>query len=238
MAVDYSKKSYWRERLSREKDVGFEWLLPTAEILSTISDVVGEVNYASTPVTILHFGCGSSTLGVDLQRHLGDHFAISDADYASSSLHARDFADSTVSESFSSLQVPLYDIDVLDLKSLLSIAPTEGWDVFIDKSTADAISCSPPLPGVSYSKHACNADEIDALSVLCANLRSVASRHCRWISISYSATRFDFLTDCPEASWHVVTKIPARLQATTSTKEGRVVHQPATGTWIWVLAPR
>jgi hypothetical protein len=237
MSVDYSSKTYWRDRLSREQDNGFEWLIPSSDILSTIAKVVDELTPTSTPISILHFGCGSSTLGVDLQRHLGDGAVVSDADYASSSLYARESASTLPDCTHPPRQVPLFDVDVLDLDSMRSIAPADGWDLVVDKSTADAISCAPPLPISLPSQATPSAAQVEALEVLCSNLGAVASCHCRWVSISYSATRFDFLTHQPVGGWRVVSKFPARLQPTTSTKEeGHIVHQPVTGTWVWVLA--
>lgn len=237
MAIDYSSKSYWRDRLSREKDDGFEWLIPSSDVLSTITEIVNEITSTTAPISILHFGCGSSTLGVDLQRHLGKRVAVSDGDYASSSLRARHSA-SGLCISRCPLQVPLLEVDVLDIMSLRSIAPTDGWDVLVDKSTADAISCSPPLPISSPSSCSPGPAQVDALEVLCNNLGAVASRHSRWVSISYSATRFDFLAHRPAGSWQVIAKFPAKLRPTLSTNEGHVVHRPATGTWVWVLARR
>lgn len=234
MAIDYSSKDYWHDRLLKENDVGFEWLVPSSALLSIISKIAQDSTFTHTPIRILHFGCGSSTLGPDIQQCLEERVAVSDADYASASLSVREPAAALAKPSH---HVPLYEVDVLDLASLKNIAPTAGWDLLIDKSTADAISCSPPLVRPASDPFTAAA-EMEALQVLCDNLSEVSSLQCRWISISYSSSRFDFLASCPQSGWQVLDKFAARLEPTISANEGHVVHQPETGTWVWVLGRR
>ena len=128
-----------------------------------------------------------------------------------------------------------------------------GWDLIIDKSTADAISCGPLI------------DDIEPINVLCNNMAEVTRKGTRWISISYSPTRFSFLSATTATSgqdgdgagindvmriegeggrvgWKVLEK---RFLASTSLPEGRrwkdesgverVVFEPETGVWGWVL---
>lgn len=231
MAIDYSSKDYWRTRLFKEKDVGFEWLVPSSGILSIIVEIAQCSTSCNTPLRVLHFGCGSSTLGLDLQHSLGDRVMVSDADYASASLGTRDARKATVP---TMLHVPLLEVDVLDLISLRDTAPTGGWDLFVDKSTADAISCSPPLERPSATSSTA-VTEVEALQVLCDNLGQVSSPRSRWISISYSSNRFDFLASDSRGGWRVLDKFPARLEASSNAMGGHVVHRPVTGTWVWVL---
>ena len=146
----------------------------------------------------------------------------------------------------------ILNLNALDLSDLQN--KSEGrWDLIIDKSTADAISCGPLI------------DEIEPINVLCNNMAEVTKTGTRWISISYSPTRFTFLSAIKATSgrngdgaeindvmkiegegggggWKVLEK---RFLASTSLPEGRrwkdasgverVVFEPETGVWGWVL---
>lgn len=144
---------------------------------------------------------------------------------------------------------PILNLNALDIYDLRSKSEG-GWDLIIDKSTADAISCGPLI------------GDIEPINVLCNNLAEVTKKGTRWISISYSPTRFSFLSAADGgignragsrdiirggkegggAGWKVLEK---RFLASTSLPEGRrwkdergverVVFEPETGVWGWVL---
>lgn len=167
---------------------------------------------------------------------------------------------------------PILNLNALDFSDLLAKS-SGGWDLIIDKSTADAISCGPLI------------GEVEPIHVLCENLGQVTKKGTRWISISYSPTRFSFLpTSGSEVSeseasgseasgseakngsggderkgeigstdivngegegtkgWKVIER---KFLASTSLPEGRrwkdergverVVFEPETGVWGWVL---
>ena len=169
-----------------------------------------------------------------------------------------------VAESISSTTQlrPIIPLNALDLSDLIRNSG-DGWDLIIDKSTADAISCGPPI------------GDIEPINVLCSNLAKVTKKGTRWISISYSSTRFTFLGAITErgshankdrdvgegveddgdeskggdagtggeaGGWKVVGR---RFLASTSLPDGRrwrdesgverVVFEPETGVWGWVL---
>lgn len=146
----------------------------------------------------------------------------------------------------------ILNLNALDLSDLQKKSGG-GWDLIIDKSTADAISCGPLI------------DDVEPINVLCNNLAEVTRKGTRWISTSYSPTRFSFLSvtkatnggngdgagvnevigaegDVGRGGWKVLEK---RFLASTSLPEGRrwkdesgverVVFEPETGVWGWVL---
>lgn len=237
MTIDFSSRAYWRGRLRNENETGFEWLVPSSAIINVVSEVAQDTALIDhSPLRVLHFGCGSSTLGSDIQQHLGPRAQVTDADYASASLRARD-PGATPTTLPSTLFVPLFEADVMDLASLRAITPPGGWHLMIDKSTADAISCSAPISVPSSCDPSGERDR-DCLDILCDNLGAVAAQDCRWISVSYSSSRFDFLTQRPHRHWAVLDKFPVQLAPTTSINEGRVVYQPQVGTWVWILGRR
>jgi hypothetical protein len=121
-----------------------------------------------------------------------------------------------------------------------------------------------PLPLSEFSARASANDHIDIdtdlepLEVLLANMAKVTRKGGKWISISYSEKRYACLTTCSKPGsfvsqglgggegegygWRVLDK---RFLASTSLPEGRrwrdkqgverVVYEPETGVWGWVL---
>lgn len=281
---DFSSQQYWEIRF--EKETSFEWLARSEVILPIVLETVKEVINArrststtdttrpdDLPCRILHFGCGSSSLGSDIQQylqtsapppntHIGDTASgtadpeaadavgslddiislppieVIDADYVPPTL---------LSEAPRS--VPLIQLDVLDPISLASSSPQDGWDVLIDKSTADAISCGPNLTDLA------SGTSTPPLDVLLDNLAQVTRQGGRWLSISYSATRYDSLRSPSSTSlldpesdsrsntgrWEVISRTPL---GSTAIPEGRLiadgkgwrrVYEPETPIWLYVL---
>lgn len=226
--IDYSSQTYWESRLAQERETGYEWLVPTPLILPIIS----EHGITTSGCTrILHFGCGSSFLGRELQSTFGSKVKVTDADYAATGL--RPNLSSSSSDCGRSLDgVPLLDLDVLSLSSLVDASPTEGWDLLVDKSTADAISCGPPC---GQTQRSSSESEQEAIEVLCANLAQVTRPAGRWVSISYSSERFDFLSARPDLRWRVLDKLPVQLISPTTGGSNGIVYQPEAGVWAWIL---
>ncbi|WWD18294.1 hypothetical protein CI109_102744 [Kwoniella shandongensis] len=124
------------------------------------------------------------------------------------------------------------------------------FNLIIDKSTSDAISCSSPLPILSHDPKA----PTDPVHRLVYNLSRVVPKGGRWLSVSYSDSRYDFLPSSLEQTktdmgqkgecqlgWRVVKK---EMVATTyipggrrvgSGKEERIVYEPETGVWAYIL---
>lgn len=222
---DYSSQQYWSKRLLGEDMEGFEWLVGSEEILPLVSMLL---DHRQGPARILHFGCGSSTLGPDLQRHFGERVRVYDADYAISGTERKFLAQQTGSDIHT---LPLLHFDALDLQDMAGNAPLGGWDILVDKSTADAIACGEPL--MSISRDGSGSATREPIEVLCENLNRVTSTDASWLCVSYSASRFDFLLGAEKQhGWRVQSKTPIRLSQ--SGNEG-VVHRPETGIWAWVL---
>lgn len=229
MAIDYSSRSYWEDRLNKERDEGFEWLVPTPTILPILASVLeGISGRHDAPLNVLHFGCGSSSLGIEIMRQHGKRVLVYDADYACTGTKP--------STKPASLANPTFiNMDVLSLESLCSSAPSTGWDILVDKSTADAISCGPSIDiNDSQPQQVGRRRKRDPIHVLCYNLSQVTRVGGLWISVSYSATRYDFLSDGAVPFWRVVERVPLQL-APTTTASDHVVYQAPTGIWAWVL---
>ncbi|WOO77785.1 EEF1A lysine methyltransferase 4 [Vanrija pseudolonga] len=227
MTVDYSSKVYWEDRLSRESAAdGFEWLVPSDVLIPVVHAALPDAR-GTRPLNLLHFGCGTSSLGIDVQHHLGGGVRVVDSDYASSALRDTQLD-----------QVPLMEMDMLSLPSLLKHMPPDGWDVLLDKSTADAISCGPAIPATDTALDR----RVDAIEHLCHNAARVTRVGGRWICASYSSSRFDFLRSSPERpdrpttyGWRIIDKVALVRHATKTSADQQVVYHPETGIWAWVL---
>ncbi|WWC62308.1 uncharacterized protein I303_104904 [Kwoniella dejecticola CBS 10117] len=258
----------------------------------------GNVNHdlSERVFNVLHFGSGSSSLGKSLQRHLNRHcynthkkkrIQIYDSDYVQTpytSFPTPSNPNPIPNPSPSPTQeqdigededvVPFLLIDVLSLDSLQTTSSQNGvsrWDLIIDKSTCDAISCSPSLPPdtikINGEAGSIGGSPSDAVERLLFNLSRVTENGARWISISYSSNRFSLpdtksestsnsasdpnqKSDSPgkqsipeKYGWKLVDK---RMISTTyipggkrvkdpKTGEERIVHEPETGVWMYVL---
>ncbi|TYJ51580.1 hypothetical protein B9479_007839 [Cryptococcus floricola] len=147
------------------------------------------------------------------------------------------------------------------------------WDMVLDKSTIDAISTGPLLPPSSTPSQSLSGTvgegeeglPADPAERTLLNVGRVVRKGGRWVSVSYSSTRYDFLPFSPSPSpssspatssaptslpkpndkekygWRVIRK---EIVAMTSLPEGRlvrdgrgerVVYEPETGIWVYVL---
>ncbi|WRT67596.1 uncharacterized protein IL334_004568 [Kwoniella shivajii] len=246
-------------------------------------------------VDILHFGSGTSSLGSTLHRHLNDtnlsrkrklnlnlhsNFQVYDSDYVPLPKSVPVLSTSTTSATPSTIttnsvsdDVPFILQDVLSIESLLKTLPKslcKKWDLLIDKSTSDAISCSSHLPNHEHPIY--GESPVDPVERLAWNLSKVTGKGARWISISYSTDRYNFISSpkSPPSSssslpparfshtlniqnehegkqidfgWKVLSKkmidttyIPSgRIIKDPKSGMERVVHEPETGVWAYVL---
>lgn len=164
-----------------------------------------------------------------MQRHFGDLVDVYDADYAISDTE-RKFLTSQASSDAGRPHV--LHVDALNRQDLIDSSPSGGWDILVDKSTADAIACGEPVTVALGDGSAPKTAE--PIEVLCRNLHRVTSEGATWLCISYSSSRFDFLAGAgKQHGWRVRSKAPVSL--TESAQTEAVVHRPETGTWGWVL---
>lgn len=227
---DFSSAEYWASRFTTE--TSFEWLLPSSQIIAFIIENIQPDLERRKAIRCLHIGCGTSDLGKELEHALKETYRptgsdgtvdiqVIDSDYVAESIR--------ISPSNASLESrQILPLDCLNLSDLMHKSPEMGWGLIIDKSTADAISCGPLI------------DSIEPLQILLRNLAKVSKKGTRWMSISYSATRFSHFEQGD--GWKVIEK---RFLASTSLPEGRrwkdasgverVVFEPETGVWGWVL---
>ncbi|KAF5255102.1 hypothetical protein FANTH_157 [Fusarium anthophilum] len=196
MASDFEKQSYWHKRFSSEK--AFEWLLPSADFMPLLKPVLDRLDPATA--RILHIGFGTS----DLQNHFRSRGFrdILNVDYEPLAIdRGRDLEE----QAFGDIQMryDVQDATQLDL--------CEKFDLIVDKSTVDAISCGGEM----------------ALRRMAAGIKRCLADGGVWISFSYSAYRFD-LDDFP-FDVEVLAKV---LTQKTLPNDPDIYH------WCYLLRPK
>ena len=247
---DFSSQSYWSTRFKSE--TSFEWLVQSNEIIPLILDALPGPSDGDERFNVLHIGCGTSSLGAELKRALREHLALRDGlDAPEVKVVDTDYVVPLQYATPTQEQgVEFRQCDILHVESLRAISP-EGWDLVVDKSTADAISCGSSLtvdePGQGEDESATGTLERttrEPVEVMCENLGRVTGKGARWICVSYSETRFDHLSrstggEGQSARWKVLQK--QGLKETTGqrvVKDGdteRIVYEPSTSVWAYVL---
>ncbi|WVQ65987.1 uncharacterized protein L199_004165 [Kwoniella botswanensis] len=269
VSSDFSSPVYWSNRF--ESESSFEWLISDEDLLPFLegnlpqpfSDQDDELvsiptvnnddqqrsTNASPTLNILHFGSGTSSLGSSLQRYFDSAKSTSKTKAKGKSrdkvqVYDSDYVPTPQSSHPSDVNVPFILLDVLSLQSLKSNTPEGKWDLIIDKSTCDAISCGGPLPRstVDQGEEEENGSLSNRIERLLYNLSKVTKVGGRWISTSYSSNRFDDEI-YTKYGWKLIKKqmisttyIPGgRIVKDPRSGEERVVHEPETGVWIYVL---
>lgn len=166
MPADFDKQSYWRDRFTSEKS--FEWLLPSADFFRIVEP---QLRSLRPEARILHIGIGTS----DLQNHFRarGYSNVLNIDYEPLAV---DRGRELEQQSFGDVKMRygVHDATQLD------IGKREKFDLVIDKSTVDAVSCGGK----------------DPLRRMVAGVRDCLAPGGIWVSLSYSESRFD-LNDLP-----------------------------------------
>ncbi|PNP39040.1 hypothetical protein TGAM01_v205338 [Trichoderma gamsii] len=203
MPVDFDKQAYWHDRFSTE--TSFEWLLSSAEFISIIKPIL--TNLEPSSARILHIGSGTS----DLQnyfRHLG-FLDVTNVDYEPL---ATERGRELEKQAFGDVKMKYAVADATDLKLSADNHDEEcKFDLVVDKSTVDAISCG---GGEQVRRMASCVEEHLAPGAV-------------WISMSYSAYRFD-IEGLP-FNVEVLAKVPTPKNKAT---DPDIFH------WCYLLRPK
>lgn len=193
MPADFDKQEYWHDRFAKE--TRFEWLATSEEFMRILeadadfSKLLSHQDPSCSWPRILHIGFGTS----DLQNHLraAGFGSVLNVDYEPLAVergrsHEEDrFGD--VRMGYAVADATRLDVDLGRVHVATGHDTAETWttdrrtqipqkfDLVIDKSTVDAVSC---------------AGE-EALLSMCRAVRRCLEPGGFWISLSYSASRFD-----------------------------------------------
>lgn len=237
---NFSELEYWDKRFS-STSTPFDWLVPAtfldSLILSSVRSKSNSNSKGRGRCKILHIGCGSSELSHRLGELVKVKQDVWNTDYSSVAIELGRAAEEERAGRFLSrledeAEAEGHDeykdkgegrmnwkvLDLLDLGSISSVGETE-FDLIIDKSTSDAISCGPDLPrtaaySISTSTSApipnrsnpdlnpnptSKSNLLHPLNVLATNLARLITPGGRWLAISYSSDRFPFFSSAPSS---------------------------------------
>ncbi|KAM0348629.1 hypothetical protein ACHAPU_004064 [Fusarium lateritium] len=196
MVADFEKQSYWHQRFSTEK--AFEWLLTSVDFMPLIQPVLDRLD--PDTARILHIGFGTS----DLQNHFRsrEFRHVLNVDYEPLAVER---GRTLERQAFGDVQMRYHvqDATQLDLG--------EKFDLIIDKSTVDAISCGGETP----------------LRRMISGIQNCLAHGGVWISLSFSEFRFD-LDDLP-FDVQVLDKVPT---AKMRPSDPDIYH------WCYLLRPK
>jgi len=287
MPPSFSDLEYWESRFLSTQDP-FDWLLPATALDDLI---LKTIQSSPDPESgkILHIGCGSSELSYRLGELIQDRKRVVNSDYSKtavdlgrkmeqerSSHGPRGSGEPSVKNAVSSSTIGTIKQEdarrdggwmnwkVLDLLDPLSIGTMRAnkFDIIIDKSTSDAISCGSDIPiptpySLSLSPEPQSTPSIHPihpLHLLALNLAHLTNPNGRWLCISYSSDRFPFLpphpaqgeeehfdpeifgTLHPSELWTLERKWEVHTpSASDEEEEGRKVFRPKDGFWVYEL---
>ncbi|KAI8824646.1 hypothetical protein BJ741DRAFT_633301 [Chytriomyces cf. hyalinus JEL632] len=237
---DFSSKAFWDERF--EKEERFEWLSDARAIVDNCTRIA-----AGDPVSLLHVGCGTSQLSNALREAMPTAI-IANIDYSPLALERGRRMET---EQFGSSAMRWMTADLLDSNSLLGAVSKEcslPFDIIVEKSCADAISCG---EDVALSLPAYGSTTLPPTSVMALNLSRIARHGAKWVALSYSKYRFDVLDpkqhpNNPAARaicclWRVVgtqevePKIDRSVAVDEKPRDGRIVHEPLIFHTLYIL---
>ncbi|RYP40872.1 hypothetical protein DL767_001353 [Monosporascus sp. MG133] len=197
MPADFEKQSYWHERFTTE--ASFEWLMPSETFTSILEPYLARFGKTAR---ILQLGSGTSDLHNQL-RERGFH-DITNADYEplaierGRALEKQAFGDVV-------MKYVVADATQLGCEDLPG-----KFDLVVDKSTVDAVSCGGE----------------PALLRMTLGIRERLANGGFWISLSYSSLRFE-IEHLP-FQVEVIAKVPTPKN---NPNEPDVFH------WCYLLRP-
>jgi SAM-dependent methyltransferase len=158
--TDFEKQSYWHDRFAQETE--FEWLISSSDFLSICKPYI---SHLASDARILQLGFGTS----DLQNHLrADGFTnVTNVDYEPLAIQR---GHENEKKAFGDVRMKYEVGDATQLR-----VGEEAYDLVLDKSTVDAVSCGGAEP----------------FQRMMEGVRSCLRQNGIWLSLSYSQWRFD-----------------------------------------------
>ncbi|KAI0328517.1 hypothetical protein GY45DRAFT_998439 [Cubamyces sp. BRFM 1775] len=228
MPPDYESRTYWKDRFEGEGH--FEWLGDGKDTIipHVRSHLINLREHgqpsaragSSTPARVLHVGAGTSSLSerlrelyLDVYGDDVDERAIVNADFAENLVVRK----RTAEEARRAGRGPCKGMrwvcaDALKWTELDSILKTEGhtFDLVVDKSTSDAISCGEDIcytsadpklhPAFNNYLAAGKSLTLSPVEVFAIHLSSLVHPGGLWIALTFSSNRFPFWSSPTETT--------------------------------------
>jgi EEF1A lysine methyltransferase 4 len=235
---DFASHEYWQSRFQKNGSV-FDWLISAKDLSGIIQDNLDENQLRKAE--ILHAGCGTAD-SVALGDLVENAAQVHNVDYSQAAIDAasarkKESPDLTTSDAEPASATDRHDsilhapsskntmrwscLDLLSLESTLALLDQQAgrgslYDLVIDKSTSDSISCGsnvtiqlPYLLSINGWTRAIlqsgvtqNA-EVHPLHILAVHLAALTKpKTGKWIVVSYSDDRFPFLPPFARSASH------------------------------------
>ncbi|CAD0084585.1 unnamed protein product [Aureobasidium vineae] len=201
----FGEVEYWNTRFTKEEQ--FDWLADFAVLEPWLKKAITEKSGHDERPQVLHIGCGSSALSTQLRDLVDSPQQIHNVDYSSVVIERNRQRESEMLRTMAS-EIEPCRWSTLDLLSASQILDVENfgdeYDVIIDKSTSDAISCAEDVAvDLPYCINTTNTNRSPAqkqemiypLHILAIHLAYLARPNCLWIVLSYSSSRFSSWED-------------------------------------------
>ncbi|KAF3914538.1 hypothetical protein AA313_de0210393 [Arthrobotrys entomopaga] len=201
--LSFGDQAYWESRFTDNPE-HFDWLVPAPVLLSSIQSALS-VSSSQSP-EILHIGCGTSELSFHLRNLVSKPSHVSNVDFSLAALQTGKGKEEKIYPSTDpEHHMRWMPLDLLSYQDVLSFKRnTESYDVIVDKSTSDAISCAeyvtvrlpyaitaPDIQQEIFSQ--VDTARVHPLAVLLVNLAYLARPNAKWLVLSYSSSRFEFM---------------------------------------------
>ncbi|TBU34769.1 hypothetical protein BD311DRAFT_294473 [Dichomitus squalens] len=226
MPPDYELQSYWKARFENESD--FEWLGDGSDTIlphlrAHLTDPrVSARSSPSRPARLLHIGAGTSSLSERIRELYHDVYgaqvderAIVNTDFAENLVaREREKAEAAFAVGRSRTGMQWVCANLLKWGELeAALQPEEErhtFDLVVDKSTSDAISCgedvsySNPDPSIHPALNEILAAQggkkisISPVELLAVHLASLVRPGGLWVGLTFSPHRFPFLASLEE----------------------------------------
>ena len=270
MPPDYELQSYWHTRFEKERH--FEWLGNGADTIlphvrTYLCDSQTSARSSPTqPARLLHIGAGTSSLPERIRELYHDVYgaevderAIVHTDFAANLVARQQEKEAALAVGGPRKGMRWICADAMKWGELHAALDMDGehitFDLVVDKSTSDAISCgddvsySSPDPGLHpainkyLATHEGRTMTFVPVEVLAVHLASLVRPGGLWVALSYSSNRFSFLSSpeppdatLPRAANYWVIENVIAVDAPTGMKENG--HAPVVQHYIFLLRRR
>jgi hypothetical protein len=231
---EFASLEYWDKRFTKDR-TPFDWLIPATALRDVTLDTIDDTQRLRS-AQILHIGCGTSDAST-LRDLVASPEQVHNVDFSAAAIKAGSEREASLAqnpdvagasewgEESQAANVTLTSmrwscLDLLSLNSTLDLLQRQHeetgrlFDLVLDKSTSDSISCGPaklldlpyPLSVNGWTRRilqggSLHSTDIHPLHILAVHLAALtAPRSGRWIVISYSEDRFPFLPPFPHSA--------------------------------------
>lgn len=239
---------YWDNRFAKEEH--FDWLSDYAVLEPWLRRTIAERSVGEKP-QVLHIGCGSSAVSTHLKKLVKSPNQIHNVDYSSVVIERNRQREPRLLDSSGPTESSRWStLDLLSASQILGFgASDEKYDVIIDKSTSDAISCADDVTvGVPYQIRSSSTTQLATvtttrtvfpLDLLALHLAYLASSGCQWIVLSYSSSRFSHWDDQSTTEGlphpHELWKIARHEKIEQPPDPKDTVHRPSVMHHLYIL---